>query len=312
MKVLVTGGAGFIGSHVVDAFIQAGHDVVVVDNLSTGRIGNLNPKARLYQLDIRDSALADVFERERPEIVDHHAAQMDVRKSVVEPLFDADVNIRGTLNLLECARQYAVRKVIYISTGGAVYGEPQYLPCDEAHPINPICQYGVSKHTVEHYLFVYKHLYNLDYTVLRYPNVFGARQNPAGEAGVIAIFTGKMLNNEPITIYGNGEQERDFIYVTDCARANVLATRAGISPVYNVGSNQGTSVNTVFSQLKEITGYEWEPIYAPARAGETFKIYLDNSLIQRELGWQPGPSLNEGLTQTIEYYREFERQASKV
>lgn len=312
MKVLVTGGAGFIGSHVVDAFIEAGHEVVVVDDLSTGRASNLNPKARFYQMDIRDQALLEVFKRERPEVVDHHAAQMDVRKSVADPLFDADVNVRGSINLLECARQTKVRKVVYISTGGAVYGEPEYLPCDEKHPINPICQYGISKHTVEHYLFTYKYLYGLDYTVLRYPNVFGPRQNPAGEAGVIAIFTGKMIKDEPITIFGSGEQERDFVFVADCAKANVMAASAGDGKIYNIGTGQGTSVNLIFSRLKDIIDYYPDAVYAPAKAGETFKICLDSNRIRSELGWSPSFNLNEGLARTVEYFRQSEQTLSKV
>ena len=307
MKILVTGGAGFIGSHVVDALLADGHDVVVVDDLSTGRRQNLNPKARLYQLDIRSPELASVFERERPEVVDHHAAQMDVRRSVAEPLFDADVNVRGTLNLLEAARAYGTRKVIYISTGGAVYGEPQYLPCDEDHPINPICQYGVSKHVVEHYLFVYHHLYGLDYTVLRYPNVYGPRQNPRGEAGVVAIFTGRMLTNQPVTINGDGQQERDFVYVADCARANVVALRHGSGGIFNLGSNRGVSVNMLFAELAQIIGYTPAPTLGPAKPGETSKIYLDGRRAQAHLSWAPIIGLDQGLQQTVAYFREHER-----
>jgi UDP-glucose 4-epimerase len=307
MKILVTGGAGFIGSHVVDAMLADGHEVVVVDDLSTGRRQNLNPKARLYQLDIRSPELASVFERERPEVVDHHAAQMDVRRSVAEPLFDADVNVRGTLNLLETARAYGTRKIVYISTGGAVYGEPQYLPCDEDHPINPICQYGVSKHVVEHYLFVYHHLYGLDYTVLRYPNVYGPRQNPRGEAGVVAIFTGRMLANQPVTINGDGQQERDFVYVADCARANVLALRHGSGGIFNLGSNRGVSINMVFAELAQITGYAPTPTLGPAKPGETSKIYLDGRRAQAQLSWTPTITLEQGLQQTVAYFRENER-----
>lgn len=312
MKVLVTGGAGFVGSHVVDAFVAEGHDVVVVDNLSTGRLTNLNSRVRFYRIDIRDGALAEVFEREKPDLVDHHAAQMDVRKSVADPFYDADVNIRGTLNVLECAQRHRVRKVIFISTGGAVYGEPEYLPCDENHPINPICQYGVSKHTTEHYLHVYKHLYGLDFTVLRYPNVYGPRQDPSGEAGVVAIFVGRMVTGELVTIYGTGAQERDFVYVTDCAQANVLAADQGGGRVYNIGSGSGVSVSLLFSQLKAITQYPLEPVHAPAKMGETFKIYLDSRRIQQELGWRPDLSLAEGLIRTVEYYREFEQVESRV
>jgi UDP-glucose 4-epimerase len=307
MKILVTGGAGFIGSHVVDAMLAVGHEVVVVDDLSTGRKRNLNPRAKFYQLDIRDPGLAEVFEREQPEVVDHHAAQMDVRRSVTDPLFDADVNVRGTLNLLEAARNYGTRKVIYISSGGAAYGEPKYLPCDEDHPIDPICQYGVSKHVVEHYLFVYRHLYGLDYTVLRYPNVYGPRQDPHGEAGVVAILSGQMLAGPPVTINGTGEQERDFVYVADCARANVLALNNGGGTIYNLGSNRGTSVNLLFSTLANIIGYSAEPRFGPAKAGETFKIYLDGTRARDQLDWSPTVDLNHGLQQTVAYLREFER-----
>lgn len=309
MKILVTGGAGFIGSHVVDAFIDAGHDVAVVDNLVTGRLSNLNPRARFYQVDIRSPELKQVFEKERPEIVDHHAAQMDVRKSVADPLFDADVNVSGSVNLLEISRHYGVRKVVYISTGGAVYGEPEYLPCDEAHPINPLCQYGISKHVVEHYLYVYRHLYGMDYGVLRYPNVYGPRQNPHGEAGVIAIFSGRMINSEPVTIYGDGEQERDYVHVADCARANVLLAESDRVGIYNLGSGQGTTVNLLFSELANIIEYSQPAHYAPAKAGETYKIYLDSRRAQAELKWSPTVSLADGLRQTVAYAREHERSA---
>jgi UDP-glucose 4-epimerase len=307
MKILVTGGAGFIGSHVVDAMLATGHEVVIVDDLSTGRKRNLNPGAKFYQMDIRDPALAEVFDRERPEVVDHHAAQMDVRRSVADPLFDADVNVRGTLNLLEAARNHGTRKVIYVSTGGAAYGEPKYLPCDEDHPIDPICQYGVSKHVVEHYLFVYRHLYGLDYTVLRYPNVYGPRQDPHGEAGVVAIFSGKMLAGEPVTINGTGEQERDYVYVADCARANVLALNLGAGTIYNLGSNRGTSVNLLFSTLANIIGYSAEPVFGPPKAGETSKIYLDGTRARDQLDWSPTVDLDRGLQQTVAYLREHER-----
>jgi UDP-glucose 4-epimerase len=310
MKVLVTGGAGFIGSHVVDAFLDAGHEVVIVDNLSSGRRSNVNPKARFYEMDIRDPALAGVFEAERPEVVDHHAAQIDVRKSVADPVYDADVNVRGTVHLLECARRFGVRKVIYISTGGAVYGEPEYLPCDEQHPINPVCQYGVSKHVGEHYLYVYKQLYGLDYVVLRYPNVYGPRQDPQGEAGVVAIFTGRMLAGLPVTIFGSGEQERDFVYVTDCAQANVLAAGEAGSGIYNIGSGQGISVTLLFSQLQLIMDYSRGPEFGPARLGETLKIYLDSRRARAELGWAPTVSLSDGLCQTVDYLKTHETKVA--
>ena len=257
-------------------------------------------------MDIRDPALAGVFEAERPEVVDHHAAQIDVRKSVADPIYDADVNVRGTVHLLECARRFGVRKVIYVSTGGAVYGQPEYLPCDENHPINPVCQYGVSKHVGEHYLHVYKQLYGLDYVVLRYPNVYGPRQDPHGEAGVVAIFAGQMLAGEPVTIFGPGEQERDFLYVTDGARANVLAAEDAGHGIYNIGSGQGTSVNLLFSQLRLIINYSPDPRFAPARPGETFKIYLDSRRAQVDLGWAQPVSLADGLCRTVDYLRKHE------
>ena len=304
MKILVTGGAGFIASHVVDALIAAGHDVAIVDNLSTGRRQNINPQARFYEVDIRSTALAEVFAQERPEVVNHHAAQMDVRRSVADPIYDADVNILGSLNLLELARQHGVRKVVYISTGGAVYGEPVYLPCDEAHPVDPLCPYGATKHTVEHYLFMYRQNYGLDYTVLRYPNVYGPRQDPHGEAGVVAIFAGQMLSGQQVTINGSGEQERDFVYVGDCVRANLLALDAGSGQIYNLGWGTGVSVNDIFFHMKEITRYGREPVHGPPKLGETFKIYLDASKARRELGWEPQVTLRDGLELTVAYFRE--------
>ena len=306
MKIMVTGGAGFIGSHVVDLYLDAGHDVLVVDNLSTGRRLNLNPGARFYQLDIRDGALGDLFAREQPEVVSHLAAQVDVRKSVADPLYDASVNIAGSVNLLEQARQHGVQRVIYTSTGGAVYGEPDYLPVDEGHPVRPLSPYGASKHAVEHYLYLYHENYGLDYTVLRYPNVYGPRQDPHGEAGVVAIFAGQMLRGEQPVIYGDGEQERDFVYVGDCARATLLALRAERNGVYNLASGVGTSINTLYELLATITGFERAPIYGPARVGETRRIYLTADKARRELGWEPGTDLEAGLEQTVAYFQEKE------
>ncbi len=304
MKVLVTGGAGFIGSHVVDLYLEHGYQVVVVDDLSTGRERNLNPEAIFYKLDIRDAELARVFERERPDIVNHHAAQIDVRLSVADPLFDADVNVRGSLNLLENARKYGVQKFIYSSTGGAVYGEPAYLPCDEDHPIAPICPYGASKYIFEQYLYMYHVNYELDYTVLRYPNVYGPRQDPHGEAGVVAIFIGRMLSNQEVIINGDGRQERDFVYVKDCARGNLLATTSGISSgVYNLASERGTTINEIAQILMQLTGYTQEPVHGPAKLGETRRIYLTAEKARRDLGWQLTTDLETGLEQTVAYFR---------
>jgi len=304
MKVLVTGGAGFIGSHVVDRYVEQGWDVVVVDDLSTGHRANLNPKAVFYEADIRSPRLWEIFEKERPQLLNHHAAQMSVRNSVTAPLFDAEVNILGSINLLECARKVGVKRVIYISSGGAVYGEPVYLPCDEAHPVDPICQYGASKHTVEHYLHMYRINYGLDYVVLRYPNVYGPRQDPNGEAGVVAIFAGQMLVGDPVVINGDGEQERDFVYVGDCARANLLAAEANVpSGIYNLGCGRGTSVNAIYETMRQATGYRHPPRHGPAKLGETRRIFLDAGKAQRAMGWSPTIDLKDGLADTVEYFR---------
>ncbi|MCI0395968.1 MAG: NAD-dependent epimerase/dehydratase family protein [Chloroflexi bacterium] len=307
MKVLVTGGAGFIGSHVVDLYLENGYEVVVVDNLSTGRLANLNPTATFYNMDIRSPRLGELFDQERPDFVSHHAAQIDVRRSVADPGYDAEVNIIGSINLLECARRYETQHFIYISSGGAVYGEPVYLPCDEEHPINPLSQYGASKHAVEHYLYLYHANYGLPYTVLRYPNVYGPRQDPDGEAGVVAIFTGRMLSGDEVIINGDGRQERDFVFVGDCARANLLALANGNGcEIYNLGSERGTSVNALFSILQQVTGYERQPIYGPAKVGETRCIYLDATYARRQLGWEPTVTLEEGLELTASYFRSKE------
>ena len=302
MKILVTGGAGFIGSHVTDMFVAEGHDVVVVDDLSAGRREQVNPRAKFYQVDIRSPELSQVFESERPEVVDHHAARANVRESMEKPILYADVNILGSLNLLECSRRFGVRKFIYISTGGAEYGEPDYLPVDEEHPIRPLCPYGTSKHTVEHYLPIYQRQYGLDYTTLRYANVYGPRQDPFGEAGVVAIFAERMLHGRQAIINGSGEQERDFVYVEDYARANVLALAKGSGAAYNLASGKGTSVNVIFRLLSRLTNYRLEEVHGPPKPGEVFKIYLSIEKARRELGWEPRIGLEEGLQRTVDYF----------
>jgi len=305
MRVLVTGGAGFIGSHVVDACLDAGHNVSVVDDLSTGKESNLHEAAAFYKVDIRDaSALAEVFEETKPEAICHLAAKANVRESMEKPVLYAEVNIIGSLNLLELAREYGTQKIVYASTGGAVYGEPEYLPVDEKHPINPLDAYGASKHHVEHYLSLYRANYNLDYTVLRFPNVYGPRQDPYGEAGVVAIWTNQMLAGEAPVINGTGEQARDFCYVGDIARANVLALDAGSGGIYNLGTGVGTSINQVFASLKNATGYEADGLHGPAKLGEVFCIYLDASAAARDLGWEPEVSLDEGLKRTVAYFQK--------
>jgi UDP-glucose 4-epimerase len=302
VKVLVTGGAGFIGSHVVDGLIDEGHSLVVVDDLSTGKSEYVNPQARFYELDICSPDLDQVFAQEQPELVNHHAAQADVRRSIADPGFDAEVNIIGSLNLLECARKQGVKKFIYASTGGAVYGEPVYLPCDEDHPINAFCPYGVSKHTVEHYLYLYSQNYGLEYTILRYSNVYGPRQDPFGEAGVVAIFSRQMVHGEQVVINGSGEQERDFVYVSDIVQANLLTMAKGGGQIYNLGCGVGTSINELFAMMKDISGYAGEPVYGPPKPGETFRIYLDAGKARRELRWKALVGLEEGLRRTIDFF----------
>lgn len=299
MRVMVTGGAGFIGSHVAELLLSKGHAVVIVDDLSTGHRHNVPAGADFVEMDIRDRELLNVMSDYRPDVVSHHAAQMSVRVSLVEPRLDADVNVAGTINLLECARQTGVSKVVYASTGGALYGEPVYLPCDEDHGVHPLSHYGISKHTVEHYLELYGGLYGLDFTVLRYPNVYGPRQDPDSEAGVVAIFSGKMLRGEPVTIFGDGTQERDFVHVSDVARANLAAMTSGARSMVNLGSGRGTSVLEIFDTLAGITGYQRAPEFKPARPGEVYRIYLTGERARSVLGWMPECSLEQGLRDTV-------------
>ncbi len=311
MKVLVTGGAGFIGSHLVDALIDRGHQVVVADNLATGFIDNVNPAAKFYQMNICDRKLAKVFQQERPEIVNHHAAQMIIQRSVEDPVFDARENILGSLNvILNCIR-FGISKLIYASSGGAIYGEPKYLPVDEGHPINPVSEYGISKHTVEHYLYLYGLRNGLNYVVLRYPNVYGPRQNPRGEAGVVAIFASQMLRGERPTIFGSGDKTRDYTHVFDIVEANLLSMERGEKTTYNLGTGVGTSDQEMFDALAEALGYTGSPVYASVRQGEIHHIYLDSSKAQRELGWKSRFTLREGLSQAVEYYKSLAGLASR-
>jgi len=307
-KVLVTGGAGFIGSHVVDSFLSADYEVIVVDDLSTGRRSNLNSDAKLYQVDIRSAELQDIFDSEKPDFVSHHAAQIDVRRSVAEPLFDANVNVLGSLNLLECIRKNPVKRVIYSSTGGAVYGEPLYLPCDEAHPAAPLSPYGASKYIVEHYLHMYQLNFGIDYTVLRYANVYGPRQNPKGEAGVVAVFTWQMLHGAKAIVNGDGKQERDFVFVTDCVKANLAAVEAGLNGIFNIGTGVGTTINEIYDTLLEAAGAKDDRTHGPAKSGETHRIYLDSAKAESELGWRSSVALVDGLQQTVNYFTEHETE----
>jgi UDP-glucose 4-epimerase len=301
MRVLVTGGAGFIGSHVVDAYLEAGWDVAAVDNLSTGNRANLDARATFYDLDIRDPQLRDVLARERPEVVNHHAAQASVPLSVADPRLDADVNILGTLHLVDACRAAGVRRIVYASTGGALYGDPEHLPAAEGTPIRPLSPYGISKYAGEHYLRVLAS--GLTWTVLRYSNVYGPRQDPSGEAGVVAIFTRAMLSGRTPTIYGDGTQTRDFVYVGDVARANVLAATVASAGVANIASGREMSVNEIYRSLAALTDFREPPAYAASREGEVYRIVLDIAHAQQWMGWTPGISLGEGLRRTVDWFR---------
>lgn len=306
MKILVTGGAGFIASHVADAYIAAGHDVAILDDLSRGSLRNVNPRARFHQGDVRDRAFLDrVFAAEKPEIVNHHAAQMDVRRGVREPVFDASVNILGSIHLLEASIANKVRRFVYISTAGAAYGEPKRLPVLETDPIDPITPYGISKHTVEHYLFTFSFLYGLPYVVLRYGNVYGPRQSSKGEAGVFAIFSEQMLAGIRPVIYGDGSKVRDYVYVEDVARANVLALERGAGEIFNIAAGVATSDDEVFRHVRDSLGIQGlDPEYVARRPGEVERIYLDVSKANRLLGWQPRVFIEEGARRTVRYFQE--------
>lgn len=304
MKVLVTGGAGFIGSHIVDHLLTAGHDVVVLDNMSTGSETNLHPDAVLYRMDMENPMINEIFQQEKPEIVIHQAAQTVVQTSVREPLHDANVNILGTINILEACRMSGVAKVIYASSA-AIYGDPQYVPIDEHHPVNPLSGYGISKYTPEQYLRVYHNLYGLKYTILRYANVYGIRQDPQGEGGVISIFIDKVIGKIPCTIYGDGEQTRDYVYVEDVARANVAALHHGDGNFYNIGTGVHTTLNQLVFQLQQISGHAMDTIYEPERLGDIKHSYFTVQKAVRELDWSPQVQLADGLAKTYHYYLEL-------
>ncbi len=306
MKILVTGGAGFIASHLVDALVKEGHGVVVVDDLSMGRREQVHPSARFYQVDIRQrEAMEAIFRAERPELVNHHAAQGNLRRSMTEPSFDASVNIVGSLILIELSLAYRIKRFVYISSGGAVYGEPQRLPVDEDHPIRPMSAYGVSKYSVEQYLEMFRSEQGLDYTILRYANVYGPRQDPRGEAGVVAIFSRQMLAGERPTIFGDGTKTRDYVHVDDIVRANLLAMaqKRAIGRVYNLGLGNEVSDRQIFELVRSSVGATLEPILEAKRPGEIDRICLDASRAKAELGWEPTIALEEGITRTVESHR---------
>lgn len=303
MKILITGGAGFIASHIVDAYIADGHDVAIIDNLSTGRMENVNPKARLYEIDICDSAVAQVFEKERPEILNHHAAQIDVRSSLSDPLNDLRVNVGGFINLIEAGRKVGIKKVILASSGGAIYGEQEIFPATENHPTRPISPYGLNKLACEQYLNYYEKQFGLGWVALRYANVYGPRQSPKGEAGVVAVFLKKMLTGEQPIINGDGGQTRDYVYVEDVVKANCLALNCNMAGSYNIGTGIETDVNSIFRIIRELTGSKCEEIHIPQKAGETRRSCLTSERIARESGWKPRAAIAEGMEITTERFK---------
>ncbi len=307
MRIVVTGGAGFIGSHLVDRLIQEGHEVAVVDDLSTGKRKNLNRAAKFYKMDILSPRLERVFRKERPSLVMHLAAQMDIRRSVEDPIFDAQVNILGTLNVLEQAVQHGCRKAVFSSSGGAIYGEQDVFPAPEGHPTRPLSPYGISKLAGEFYLEYYQRISGIQYVSLRYSNVFGPRQDPHGEAGVVAIFTQKMLAGEQPIINGNGRQTRDFIYVDDVVEANLAVMGKEVLGTYNVGTGQETTINDLFRYLVELTKAGCKEIHGPARKGEQVRSVVESAKLREQLGWDPRVTLREGLARTVEYFRQLQQ-----
>ena len=306
MRILVTGGAGFIGSHTVDGLVGAGaHEIAVLDNLSAGKREQVNPAARFYHTDLRDAAaVGEVIAKEKPEVIYHLAAQMDVRRSVESPAFDAEVNLIGMLNLMEAARRHGLRRVVFSSTGGAIYGEQDTFPCDEDHPCRPVSPYGVAKMATERYLFFYKVQYGIDYLALRYANVYGPRQDPHGEAGVVAIFCGRVVEGKQAAIFGSGEQSRDFVFVEDVARANLAALTSTATGAINIGTGVETTINRLYAELAAVAGIRSDPVHAPAKPGEQMRSVISPARAQQALGWRPQAALRAGLDKTLRYFRE--------
>lgn len=301
-KAVVTGGAGFIGSHVVDAYIEEGWEVLVVDDLSTGKMENINRKADFLQMDIRDRKIRDVIRKFSPSLINHHAAQINLRKSVEEPLNDADINIKGTINILEAMRENKVEKIIFASTGGAIYGETEVIPTPETHPPSPLSPYGIAKRACELYINYYSSVWGISSTILRYGNVYGPRQDPLGEAGVIAIFISKVMRGERPVIFGDGNQTRDYVYVGDVVKFNLMIHEKQLTGIYNIGTGIETSVNKLFSLIKNLMDTSLEPVYDAPRPGELRRSALCAEKA-KGLGWNPIP-LEEGLKITIEWFRK--------
>jgi UDP-glucose 4-epimerase len=301
--VLVTGGAGFIGSHLVDAYLARGWRVSVIDDLSTGVRENLNPAAEFHEADLADPSSMEVVERIRPDAISHHAAQIDVRKSVSDPAFDAMSNIVASIRLLQKAHELGVERVLFASSGGALYGEPVVAPQPESHPAMPLSPYGCAKLSVEHYLHYFREVHGLQSVALRYANVYGPRQNAHGEAGVVAIFANRLLAGEPVTINGSGEQRRDFVFVGDVVRANMAATEGALSGAYNVGTGVETSVNEIYVLMTSILGIDRAPNRAPAKAGEQLRSVIDATKLRDATGMADFVTLREGMEQTLEWFR---------
>ncbi len=304
MHILVTGGAGFIGSHIVDRYISLGHRVVILDDLSSGKKENINSKAVFYQVDIRDPAIKKIFRKEKIDVLNHHAAQIQVRRSVSDPVFDAKINIEGSLNLLEICRKSEVHKIIFASSGGAIYGDSKTFPTPEdIWPLEPRSPYGVAKLSIEYYLHYYHLIYGLQFTALRYANVYGPRQDPHGEAGVVAIFIQKMIDGGMSTINGNGEQARDFIYVGDVVEANVLCLKNEFSGSINIGTTIETKINELFILLNTILGLKRGVTHGPPKLGEQERSVLDIKRADKILGWKPKEGMKSGLTKTINFFQ---------
>lgn len=305
MKILVTGGAGFIGSHVVDLYIDSGHEVVVVDNLSSGKKQWLNPQAKLIEMDINHPDLAQVVADFSPEVINHHAAQIEVRTSVENPTLDAQINIIGSLNVLEAARKSGVvKKVLFASSGGAVYGEAESIPTSEETAPAPISPYGVAKLSVEHYLYYYQAVYGLDYVALRYANVYGPRQNPHGEAGVVAIYFQRSLVGQEFKINGDGLQTRDFVFVKDVARANLKALSTSLTGPVNIGTGKETNIKDLVTLMGEAIGRRQAASHGPAKAGEQHRSCLDFGLASTALDWTPQVKIEDGIAQTAEFFQQ--------
>jgi len=311
MKILVTGGAGFIGSHIVDAYVGLGHEVTIVDDLSTGDTGNLNPKAKFIKLDIRDPGLADVFRDGRFEAVNHHAAQINVRKSLEDPVFDGQVNVIGSLNVISLSARHGVKRIIFASSGGAIYGEPEIFPIREDSPMYPLSPYGVAKMTTEYYLRVFKSLYNLDHVIFRYSNVYGPRQISKSEAGVISIFISQILKSEPCFVNGNGDQVRDYVFVADVVKANVRAL-TGPSDFFNIGTGVATSVNGLIEILSAVIGRAVDHSHRTAIPGEVLRNVLEHAKAREKLDWQPQVNIKDGIKQTFDYFARLNARPQKI